>query len=57
VHQQLRGDLREWLGTQMLIFERMLAAAQDHLVVQPAQRKFDEYLNRIERDCVLVGGD
>lgn len=53
VYQQLRGDMREWLGMRIVEFERALAT-QDKRLVATAQRQFKEQLEHIERDSHLA---
>ncbi len=54
LYQQLRGDVREWLGAQIREFERVLAT-QDKRVIAPAQRRLEEQLNHIEREGFILG--
>jgi molecular chaperone HscC len=54
LYEQFRGDEREWLGAQLLRFERVLAT-QDERVIAPARREFESLLNRVERDSFLDG--
>ncbi|GER17126.1 Hsp70 family protein [Variovorax boronicumulans] len=53
IYQQLRGDVREWLGMCISEFERALAT-QDKRVIAPAHRQFQEQLQQIERDSHLA---
>lgn len=53
VYQQLRGDVREWLGACITEFERVLAT-QDKRLIAPAHRQFQEQLDHIERDSHLA---
>jgi molecular chaperone HscC len=53
VYQQLRGDVREWLGMRISEFERALAT-QDKRVIAPVHRQFQEQLEQIERDSHLA---
>ena len=53
VYQQLRGDMREWLGMRIVEFERALAT-QDKRLIATAQRQFKEQLEHIERDSHLA---
>jgi molecular chaperone HscC len=53
VYQQLRGDVREWLGMRISEFERALAT-QDKRVISPVHRQFQEQLEQIERDSHLA---
>ncbi|WP_454908318.1 Hsp70 family protein [Variovorax gossypii] len=54
LYQQLRGDVRAWLGAQIREFERVLAT-QEKRVIAPAQRQFEEQLNHIEREGFILG--
>lgn len=54
LYQQLRGDVRQWLGAQIREFERVLAT-QDKRVIAPAQRHFEEQLNHVEREDFILG--
>jgi molecular chaperone HscC len=54
LYQQLRGEVREWLGAQIREFERVLAT-QEKRVIAPAQRRFEEQLNHIEREGFILG--
>ncbi len=49
LYQQLRGDVRAWLGDQILIFERALAT-QDSRVIAPVRERLDQELNAMEHD-------
>ncbi|KAF1057356.1 Hsp70 family protein [Variovorax sp.] len=53
VYQQLRGDVREWLGIRIAEFERVLAL-QDKRQIAAMQRQFQEQLEQIERDGPLA---
>ncbi|SFQ33700.1 molecular chaperone HscC [Variovorax sp. OK605] len=53
VYQQLRGDVREWLGMRISEFESALAT-QDKRVIAPVHRQFQEQLEQIERDSHLA---
>lgn len=53
IYQQLRGDVREWLGMRITEFERALAT-QDKRAIAPAHRQFQEQLEQIERDSHLA---
>ncbi len=55
LYEQLRGDLREWLGAQILKFEQLLAS-QDARLIEPNRRCFEEMLDQIERDSFIDGG-
>ena len=52
VYQQLKGDSRAWLTTQIAEFERVVET-QNIKLIAPAQKKFTEILDEIERDVVL----
>ncbi len=52
VYQQLKGDSRAWLTTQIAEFERVVET-QNIKLIAPAQKKFSEILDEIERDVVL----
>lgn len=52
VYQQLKGDSRAWLTTQIAEFERVVET-QNIKLITPAQKKFTEILDEIERDVVL----
>lgn len=47
LYQQLRGGEREWLGTQIVQFERTLEL-QDKRAIEPRRREFETVLNDIE---------
>lgn len=53
--EQCRGTEREWLGAQILGFERLLAS-QDERRIAPGRREFAALLDRVERDSFLDGG-
>ncbi|KPU88137.1 2-alkenal reductase [Variovorax paradoxus] len=53
IYQQLRGDVREWLGIRIAEFERVLAL-QDKRQIAAMQRQFQEQLEQIERDGPLA---
>jgi molecular chaperone HscC len=48
LYEQCRGDQREWLGAQILRFERALAT-QDERSVKPARKELEQALDHIER--------
>jgi molecular chaperone HscC len=50
--QQLRSDAREWLGVQIMEFDKALAT-QDLRVVTTARKRLEEQLAHIERSGVL----
>jgi len=56
LYQQLRGDVRAWLGAQIREFEHVLAT-QDKRTIAPAQRRLEEQLNHIEREGFILGED
>jgi molecular chaperone HscC len=55
LYQQLRGDVREFLGQQVMRFEQILDA-QDARVIAPAAREFRTLLDDIERQGPLTTG-
>ncbi|WMW82123.1 molecular chaperone HscC [Undibacterium cyanobacteriorum] len=52
VYQQLKGDTRAWLTTQIAEFEQVVET-QNPKLIAPAQKRFVEVLDEIERDVVL----
>lgn len=48
VYQILRGNERDWLGQQILVFERALETQDNHIVAQ-ARTQLDQILDQIER--------
>ena len=56
LYEQLRGETREWLGAQILYFEQVLAT-QDQRTIEPHHIRFEEMLNRIERDSHIDSGE
>jgi len=54
LYEQFRGDEREWLGAQILRFERLLAT-QDERQIAPVRREFEALLDKVERDTFLDG--
>lgn len=52
LYEQCRGDQREWLGAQILRFERALAT-QEERSVKPARKELEQALDHIERQPVL----
>lgn len=52
LYQQLRGEVREWLGVQILRFEQALAT-QDPRPVLRHRKHFGEMLSALERDGIL----
>jgi molecular chaperone HscC len=52
LYEQCRGDPREWLGAQILRFERALAT-QDDRTVKAARKELEQALDHIERQPVL----
>jgi len=52
LYEQFRGAEREWLGAQILQFERLLAS-QDERLVASQRRDFEALLDRAERDSFL----
>jgi molecular chaperone HscC len=55
LYQQLRGDVREFLGQQVMRFEQILDS-QDARVIAPAAREFRTLLDDIERQGPLTTG-
>lgn len=53
VYQQLRGEVREWLGMRITEFEHALAT-QDKRLIASVHRQFQEQLEHIERDSHLA---
>ncbi|MET0542618.1 MAG: molecular chaperone HscC [Variovorax sp.] len=56
IYQQLRGEVREWLGAQITTFEHTLAGQQQRAIAS-MQRQLEEHLNRIERDGYIMDTD
>ncbi|MEJ8854788.1 molecular chaperone HscC [Variovorax robiniae] len=56
IYQQLRGEVREWLGAQITTFEQALAGQQQRAIAS-MQRQLEEHLNRIERDGYIMDTD
>ncbi|WP_213952805.1 molecular chaperone HscC [Variovorax sp. dw_954] len=56
IYQQLRGEVREWLGAQITTFEHALAGQQQRAIAS-MQRQLEEHLNRIERDGYIMDVD
>ncbi|MEK8031165.1 molecular chaperone HscC [Ideonella sp. DXS29W] len=54
LYEQCRGDLREWLGAQILRFERLMAT-QDDRQIQPGRQELEKALDRIEQNSVFDG--
>lgn len=52
VYQQLKGETRAWLTAQIAEFERVVES-QNPKLIAPAQKRFVETLDEIERDVVL----
>ncbi|MFZ6653716.1 molecular chaperone HscC [Undibacterium sp. TJN19] len=52
IYQQVRGDLRNWLGHQIAEFEGVLES-QNPRLINPAKSKFSDMLNSVERDSHL----
>ncbi|MCH8622578.1 molecular chaperone HscC [Undibacterium sp. TS12] len=52
IYQQVRGDLRNWLGMQITEFEAVLET-QNPRLINPARSKFSDMLNSIESDSHL----
>jgi molecular chaperone HscC len=55
LYQQLRGDMREFLGQQVMRFEQILDT-QDARTIAPAAREFRTLLDDIERQGPLTTG-
>ncbi|HIV71325.1 MAG TPA: molecular chaperone HscC [Candidatus Aquabacterium excrementipullorum] len=49
LYTQLRGDIREWLGHQIMVFEQIIAS-QDSSVIDAQRPRFEAMLDRIEKD-------
>ena len=49
IYQQLRGDIRQWLGQKTTSFEGVLET-QDARQIAQAKRRFQEILDSIEND-------
>ncbi|RZI82654.1 MAG: molecular chaperone HscC [Rubrivivax sp.] len=56
LYELLRGEIREWLGSQILQFEQVLAT-QDKRVIEPSRQRFETMLNQVEQDSFINGGD
>ena len=54
LYEQCRGEQREWLGAQLLRFERLLAT-QDDRAIAPGRREFETMLDQLERHAMLDG--
>ena len=54
IYAQLRGNVREWLSQQILLFESSLAT-QDNRVVAKARARLDEQLCHLERSAAVLG--
>ncbi|MGM9487564.1 molecular chaperone HscC [Ideonella sp. YS5] len=54
LYEQCRGEQREWLGAQILRFERLLAT-QDDRAIAPGRREFESMLDQLERHTMLDG--
>jgi molecular chaperone HscC len=52
LYEQCRGQEREWLGRQILLFEQLLAT-QDDRRIAPSRREFAALLDRVERNTFL----
>lgn len=52
IYQLLRGDAREWLAQQMLVFDAMLAT-QDSRRIAPVRQQLEHALDAIEKDGTL----
>lgn len=55
MYQQLRGGEREWLGAQIVVFERTLEL-QDKRAIEPKRREFETLLNEIEHQSFTNPG-
>src|SRR4029077_2252484 len=55
VYQQLRGELREWLGGEILLLQRALAT-RDTCAIVPVRRQLEAQLDRIEREGYVLDG-
>jgi len=54
LYEQCRGEQREWLGAQIMRFERLLAT-QDDRAIAPGRREFESMLDQLERHTMLDG--
>jgi molecular chaperone HscC len=54
LYEQCRGEQREWLGAQILRFERLLATQEDRTIA-PGRREFETLLDQLERHTMLDG--
>ena len=54
LYEQCRGEQREWLGAQIMRFERLLAT-QDDRSIAPGRREFESLLDQLERHSMLDG--
>ncbi|NML48640.1 molecular chaperone HscC [Ramlibacter sp. G-1-2-2] len=52
IYQMLRGEVREWLANQILVFEAALGT-QDRRTVAAAREQLEQQLQEIERNGVL----
>ena len=55
LYTQLRGEVREWLGGQILAFEQVLAT-QDNRLIEPQRPRFEALLDEIEKDSRTYEG-
>jgi len=55
LYEQFKGDQREWLGVQLLRFEKLLAS-QDRHAIAAGRRDLAALLDRVERDSYIDGG-
>ncbi|HEX7640473.1 MAG TPA: molecular chaperone HscC [Burkholderiaceae bacterium] len=55
LYEQSRGDLRQWLGRQIIVFEQALAT-QDARRIAPVQQALREILDEMEKTSFLDGG-
>lgn len=55
LYTQLRGDVREWLGEQIMVFEQILST-QDGKVIDAQRPQFEAMLDQIEKDGTIFDG-
>ena len=55
IYQQMRGESREWLGQQIMEYERILDK-QDVRVIEPVRLQLERIINDIERDSFAGSG-
>jgi len=52
LYQLLRGEQREWFGSQIVVFERTLEAQEDRLIARN-RKEFEELLNHVEHQSFI----